>query len=72
MIDPDKVHHIYPIGEEDDHVLFLTYPTIGEPYSECKCEPCIKPLENCIAVVHSSFDGREALEWTEEILNQQK
>ena len=73
MIEPDKVMHIYPVGEEEQHIIFLTYPTIGEPYSECKCEPWIKPLENGhIAVVHSSFNGREVLEWAKEILNNNK
>lgn len=71
MIDPSKVIHIYPKDEEDDHIIFLTYPAIGEPYSECKCEPWFKPLENGhIAVIHASFNGREGVEWATEILNQ--
>jgi len=70
MIYPDKVIHIYPIDEEDQHIIFLTYPPLGEPYSECKCEPWFKPLENgSVVIVHSSFNGREAVEWAEEILS---
>ena len=70
IIDPDKVFHIYPIDEECDHIIFLTYPPIGEPYSECKCHPRLEEAENeHIMVIHSSFDGREGLELANEILN---
>lgn len=70
MIDPSKVIHIYPKDEEDDHIIFLTYHLAGNPYSECKCEPWFKPADNGhVLVIHSSFNGREALEWTQEILN---
>ncbi len=73
MIDPSKVIHIYPKDEEDDHVIFLTYPPIGEPYSECKCEPWFKEADNGhILVIHSSYDGREAVEQVNEILNNNK
>jgi hypothetical protein len=73
MLTPDKVIHIYPKNEEDDHVIFLTYPVIGEPYSECKCEPWFKPAENGhTLVIHASFNGREGLEWANDILNSNK
>ena len=69
MIEPGKVIHIYPKDEEEQHIIFLTYPPIGEPYSECKCEPWFKPADNgYILVIHASFNGREALEWAQEIL----
>lgn len=70
MIDPNKVIHIYPKDEIDDHVIFLTYPEIGNPHSECVCEPRLEPAANGYAlVVHNSYDGREGVEITNEILN---
>jgi len=73
MLTPDKVIHIYPIDEENEHVIFLTYPVLGDPYSECKCEPWFKPAENgCTLVIHASFNGREGLEWANDILNSNK
>lgn len=72
MIDPDKVIHIYPLDEEDDHIIFLTYPAIGDPYSECVCTPRLNTENGCLLVIHNSYDGREGVEIVNEILNSNK
>ena len=70
MMEPDKVQHIYPLDEEDQHILFLTYTKSGQEYSQCSCEPWFRVLPNGnTLVVHSSFNGREGVEWANEILN---
>ncbi len=46
-----------------------------EPYEQettCKCEPKVLHENGNMIIVHNSFDGREGLEWTKEILNSEK
>jgi hypothetical protein len=70
MIDPSKVVHIYPQDEIDDHIIFLTYPPIGDAYSECVCCPTLESgPDGRLLVIHNSYDGREGVEWAKEILN---
>ena len=54
--------HVYPLNDLEEHDLESTL---------CKCEPklIIEPNSE-IVVVHNSFDGREAVEWANEILKQ--
>jgi hypothetical protein len=53
--------HIYPINEEENHNL---------EGSQCKCiSNIIIESNSYIIVVHNSYDGREAIEWANEILN---
>ena len=56
--------HIYPADEEKRHKL-------GEE-TECPCDPHVKynEKEDVIFVIHNSFDGREAVEEANRILNQ--
>lgn len=39
--------------------------------STCKCGPKVEIVEGSgdLLIIHNSFDGREAVEWVEEILN---
>ena len=70
MFDPDNVYHIYPVDDLEDHFLECVYPVIGIPYCPCKCEPVFEEKNDALIIVHNSFDGREAVEWANEILKQ--
>lgn len=70
MIDPDKIYHVYPRNDLHEHTLKCNYPPIGNPLCECDCEPDWKQDGDSVIIVHNSFDGREGLEWTKELLNQ--
>jgi hypothetical protein len=54
--------HIHPINDIKEHDTTDTGNT-------CNCNPkvIIEP-DSEIIVVHNSFDGREAVEWTNDIL----
>jgi len=54
--------HVYPIDDLKEHDTTDTGNT-------CECNPqvIIEP-DSSIIVVHNSFDGREAVEWFNEIL----
>jgi hypothetical protein len=69
MIDPDKVYHVYPTNDSEDHYLECVYPTVGDPYCPCECKPVLKEVEGGWIIVHNSFDGREGVEWVNELLN---
>lgn len=54
------IWHVIPINDLKEHVEVST----------CACEPKIISLdEGDIMVVHNSYDGREAVEWANEIIN---
>ena len=54
------IYHVLPINDIEEH----------EESSTCKCEPRAEKQENGnIIIIHNSFDGREGVEWTNEILN---
>lgn len=62
-------YHVYPVNDEHGHYLERVYPSIGMPYCPCECSPKWKEESGSIVIVHNSFDGREGLEWANEILN---
>lgn len=68
MIDPEQVFHVYPINDLREHVLRCEYPAFGPPYCPCICEPTWKEKGEALIILHHSFDGREGLQWTNEIL----
>lgn len=72
MIDPDKVYHIYPRNDLKEHYLECVYPVTGYPYCPCECSPQFKEEGDALLIVHNSFDGREAVEIANEILNPSK
>jgi hypothetical protein len=51
--------HVFPTDEVHVHVLY------GE---DCPCRPRLEPVHSIVIVVHNSFDGREAVEWANDIL----
>ena len=55
--------HVTPLNDIEEHDLSYSGNT-------CKCEPkvIIEPNSEII-VVHNAFDGREGVEWANEILN---
>lgn len=50
--------HVTPIDDLQPH----------EESTTCKCEPRVEHVNGNMIVVHYAFDGRHAVEWTEEIL----
>jgi hypothetical protein len=56
--------HVSPLDDIEEHDLSDTGNT-------CKCKPEVIIQPNAeIIVVHNSFDGREGIEWANEILKQ--
>lgn len=53
------IWHILPVNDSDTHIEMC----------DCKCKPKIDVLEDRILIIHNSFDGREAVEWANEIIN---
>lgn len=55
--------HVSPLDDTEEHDL-------SDLGNTCKCNPkvIIQPNAEMI-IVHNSFDGREGIEWVDEILN---
>jgi len=54
------IWHLLPTNDLKEH----------KEESTCSCEPKTEIIENGdILIIHNSFDGREAIEWTNEIIN---
>lgn len=51
--------HTLPVNDLREH----------EESTTCECRPRVKMVEGGMQVIHSSFDGREAVEWAEAILS---
>lgn len=67
----DKVIHIIPINDERMHCDGTIFPPFPDGnYCPCKCHAIEEIVNNVLIVTHNSFDGREGVEWTNEILNQ--
>jgi len=53
--------HVHPVNDIEKHTLEGT---------QCKCSPEVMVSTDAeIVVIHNSFDGREGVEWANEILN---
>lgn len=52
-------YHVLPKNDLETH----------EQSTTCKCEPTVLHENGNMIIVHNSFDGREGIEWTNEILN---
>ena len=57
-----EIYHITPENDIKDH----------EQSSLCECDPEVQKINNSALVIHNSFDGREAVEWANEILRIKK
>lgn len=72
------VWHITPINDLEPHDETSEQKQICPGLDEwrfvgckCKCHPDQKIMKNgAVILIHNSFDGREGVEWTNEILNQ--
>jgi hypothetical protein len=53
--------HIHPLNDIKQHDTTDTGNT-------CHCEPTVRVAGNEMFVIHNSFDGREGVEWANEIL----
>lgn len=51
--------HVLPVDDLKEH----------EESTTCECEPTVKWENDNIIVIHNSYDGREGIEWVNEILN---
>ena len=54
--------HIHPLNDIKQH-------DTSDKGNTCHCEPTVRVAGNEIFVTHNSFDGREGVEWANEILN---
>ena len=55
------MYHIIPENDLKEHV---------SNGSLCPCGPSIIEVEGELILVHNSYDGREALEWANQILKE--
>lgn len=70
---PDSIH-VYPTDDFKEH--YLESVSGGEdgfsdavpPYCPCLCMPKTESENGVWIIIHQSFDGREAVEWVNEIL----
>lgn len=54
--------HVTPVDDLEPH----------EESTTCKCDPKVIHENGNMIIVHNSFDGREGVEWVNEILNNPK
>lgn len=61
-----EMFHVFPINDTDEHELTSAWhPILQIEICYCKCQPELKGN----VFVHNSFDGREGVEWANELLN---
>lgn len=69
------IHHVLPLNDLEEHSEIISEYTMGfYPNCNCKCRPksVLNPDNMGWIIIHSSFDGREAVEEFHEILKQNK
>lgn len=59
-----EMFHVFPINDEKEHTL-TSFTHFGIEICYCECKPVLKGN----VFVHNSFDGREGVEWANEVLN---
>lgn len=74
-MDRDRINHVYPVNDENDHLLETEYDMANQLKCRCACEPKLEfhhiydgHYITFVTIIHNSFDGREAVEWANEIL----
>lgn len=74
----NNIWHVYPVNDVEEHFqitekgnkIIVSGEVRTEITCRCKCNPTIKYLENDgVIVKHHSWDGREGVEWFNEIVN---
>ncbi len=72
----DQIYHVLPVNDSNKHQEDCIYADNSFPVCNCKCQPNYKFSESgnkpykAMIVIHNSFDGREGVEWANELLNQ--
>lgn len=72
MIDEQNIYHISPNNDTREHLLECTIEIDALDANmkcACECEPEFVEMNELLFIVHRSFDGREALDWTRDILD---
>lgn len=64
----DNIWHVVPLNDICEHIESCYEDYYFLPYCPCECEPKINQVDGGFVVVHNSFDGREGVEWANEIL----
>lgn len=69
-----NIVQVIPMDDRSEHYEGVVWGDIGKddlfPISKCECRPRTETQENgTFIIIHSSFDGREGLEWVKDILN---
>ena len=57
--------HVHPLNDIKEH-------DTSDKGNTCHCNPSVKIEAGEMIVIHNSFDGREGVEWTNDILNDNK
>jgi hypothetical protein len=72
FIESGKVRHVLPLDDAEEHIDSSwednSYPFDPVPQCDCPCHPRREYEKDICIFIHSSFDGREGLEWANEIL----
>lgn len=73
FIESATVRHVITLDDEQEHQVSAwdddSYPFDSVPTCDCPCRPRREYKDNICIFTHSSFDGREGLEWASEILS---
>jgi len=71
-MDLENVWHVLPNNDWKPHVDGCSIDfSNGQPLCACPCKPKVVAEFSGFIIIHNSFDGREGLEWAEEILNKE-
>jgi hypothetical protein len=63
----NNIWHVYPQNDLGEHIL-ETVERMGFLYCQCDCCAEVRQVDGGYIVVHNSYDGREGVEWANEIL----
>lgn len=67
-----EAYHVNPVNDSEEHDLSIPdlfpNPKTGK-HCQCKCLPREEWENDCLIVIHNAYDGRNALELANEILD---
>jgi hypothetical protein len=65
----EDIQHVYPAGDDGEHLLHCLYIETDRPVCLCPCKPRHQETEQGgLIVIHDAYDGRLGVEWANEIL----
>lgn len=67
---PTVFQHVVPVNDLEEHTIEEGYKC-GVWTGLCKCDPdkkLVDPDERTWIIVHTSFDGREGVDWANDLL----